>query len=46
MSLTLSTDSDDDPNELILASLRISFQQAKKGKVYPISVWDGLDETR
>jgi hypothetical protein len=44
MSLTLSTDSDDDPNEL--ASLRISFQQAKEGKVYPISeLWDGIDET-
>jgi len=47
MSLTLSTDSDDDPNKLILASLRISLQQTKEGKVHPISeLWDGIDETR
>jgi len=40
-----STDSDDDPNELILASLRISLQQAKEGKVHPISeLWDGIDD--
>jgi hypothetical protein len=46
MSLTLPTDSDDDPNELILANLCISLQQAKEGKVYPISeLWDGIDET-
>ena len=39
------TDSDDDPNELILASLRISLQQAKEGKVHPISeLWDGIDD--
>ena len=39
------TDSDDDPNELILASLRISLQQAKEGKVNPISeLWDGIDD--
>ena len=47
MSLTLSTDSNDDLNELILASLYISLQQAKEGKVHPISeLWDGIDETR
>ena len=40
-----STDSDDDPNELILASLRISLQQVKEGKVHPISeLWDGIDD--
>jgi predicted HTH domain antitoxin len=39
------TDSDDDPNELILASLHISFQQAKEGRVHPISeLWDGIDD--
>jgi len=45
--ITPPIDSDDDPNELILASLRISLQQAKEGKVHPISeLWDGIDETR
>ena len=43
--ITPPTDSDDDPNELILASLRISLQQAKEGKVHPISeLWDGIDD--
>jgi hypothetical protein len=43
--LTLPTDLDDDPNELILASLRISLQQAKEGKVHPISeLWDGIGD--
>jgi predicted HTH domain antitoxin len=43
--ITPPTDSDDDPNELILASFRISLQQAKEGKVHPISeLWDGIDD--
>ncbi|MFM6064967.1 MAG: UPF0175 family protein [Microcystis panniformis] len=43
--LTPSTDPDDEPKELILASLRISLQQAKEGKVHPISeLWDGIDD--
>lgn len=46
MSLTLSTNSNDDPNEIILASLGISLQQVKESKVHSISVGDGIDETR
>jgi predicted HTH domain antitoxin len=39
------TDPDDDPDELILASLRISLQQAQAGDVHPISeLWDGIDD--
>ena len=35
---------DDDPNELIFASLRNSLQQIQEGKIYPISkLWDGID---
>ena len=42
--LTPPIDPNDEPNELILASLRISLQQAKEGKVHPISeLWDGID---
>jgi predicted HTH domain antitoxin len=38
------TDSDDDPNELIFASLHTSLQQVKDGKLQPISeLWDGID---
>ncbi|MBE9010967.1 UPF0175 family protein [Pseudanabaenaceae cyanobacterium LEGE 13415] len=38
------SDPDDDPDELILASLRLSLQQAQTGDVYPISeLWDGID---
>jgi len=34
---------DDEPAELILASLRNSMQQVKEGKVHPISeLWDGI----
>lgn len=37
-------DDDDEPNELILASLRTSLQQVKEGKVHPIAeLWDGID---
>jgi predicted HTH domain antitoxin len=32
-----STDLDDEPNELILASLGNSLQQIKEGKIHPIS---------
>jgi predicted HTH domain antitoxin len=43
--ITPPIDFDDDPNEIILASLRISLQQAKEGKVHPISeLWDGIDD--
>ncbi|CAC5342028.1 MULTISPECIES: UPF0175 family protein [Planktothrix] len=42
--ITPPTDPDDEPNELILASLRTSLQQAKEGKVQPISeLWDNID---
>ena len=42
--LSPSTDSDDESNELILSSLRLSLQQAKEGKIHPISeLWDGID---
>jgi len=42
--ITPAIDADEDPNELILASLRISLQQAKEGRVHPISeLWDGID---
>jgi predicted HTH domain antitoxin len=39
------SDPDDDPNELIFAHLRISLQQAKEGKLKPVSeLWDGIDD--
>jgi predicted HTH domain antitoxin len=42
--LTPPTDPDDEPNEIILASLHTSLQEAKEGKVHPISeLWDGID---
>ncbi len=38
------TDSDDDPDELILTSLRTSLEQIDEGKVHPISdLWEGID---
>lgn len=38
-------DPDDDPDELILASLRLSLQQAQAGDIHPISeLWDGIDD--
>jgi predicted HTH domain antitoxin len=38
-------DPDDDPDELILAHLRISLQQVKEGKFSPIeTLWEGIDE--
>ncbi len=45
--VTPPADPDDEPAELILASLRNSMQQVKEGKVHPISeLWDGIDEWR
>lgn len=42
--ITPSPDADDDPNELILASLRNAVQQIQEEKFYPISeLWDGID---
>ena len=36
-------DADDEPVELVLASLRNSLQQIKEGKLHPISEqWDGF----
>ena len=38
-------DVDDEPAELVLASLRTSLQQIKEGKLHPISeLWDGIDD--
>lgn len=43
--ITPPTDPDDDPDELILASLRLSLQQANAGNVHPISeLWNGIDD--
>jgi predicted HTH domain antitoxin len=43
--LTPPTNPDDEPKELILASLRLSLQQAKEGKLHPISeLWHGIDD--
>jgi predicted HTH domain antitoxin len=42
--LTAPVDPDDDPDELILAHLRISLQQIKEGKITPISeLWNSID---
>jgi predicted HTH domain antitoxin len=42
--LTAPSDPDDDPDELILAHLRISLQQVKEGHLKPVSeLWDGID---
>ena len=41
--LTPPADIDDEPAELVLASLRTSLQQVKEGKLHPISeLWDGI----
>jgi hypothetical protein len=43
--ITPPVDSDSDPDELILASLRRSLQQANVGNVHPISeLWNGIDD--
>ncbi len=42
--LTRPSNPDNDPDELILAHLRISLQDIKEGRVFPISeLWDGID---
>ncbi len=42
--VTPSIESDDEPLELITASLNTSLQQIKEGKFHPISeLWDGID---
>jgi predicted HTH domain antitoxin len=42
--LTPPADPDDDPDELILAHLRISLQDALAGRTKPISqLWEGMD---
>lgn len=44
-TLAPPTNADDEPNELILASLRTSLGQIKEDKVHPISeLWDGIDD--
>jgi predicted HTH domain antitoxin len=41
--VTPPADPDDEPAELILASLRNSMQQVKEGKIHPISeLWEGI----
>jgi predicted HTH domain antitoxin len=41
--VTPPADPDDEPAELVLASLRNSLQQIKEGKLHPISeLWDGF----
>ncbi|WP_445176940.1 UPF0175 family protein [Microcoleus sp.] len=41
--VTPPADIDDEPVELVLASLRTSIQQIKEGKLHPISeLWDGI----
>jgi predicted HTH domain antitoxin len=43
--LTSPSNPGDDPDELILAHLRISLQEIKEGKLKPISeLWDGIDD--
>ncbi len=42
--VTPSIESDDEPLELIVASLNTSLQQVKEGKIHPISeLWDEID---
>lgn len=43
--LTPPSNSDDDPDELIFAHLRISLQQAEVGNLKPIAeLWNGIDD--
>ena len=43
--VTPPADTDDDPAELVLASLRNSLQQIKEGKLHPIfELWDGMSD--
>ena len=44
ITINLPDDPDDEPEELILESLRTSLQQIREGRVHPISeLWDGID---
>jgi predicted transcriptional regulator len=39
------SDPDDTPKEVVLESLRVSLEDVKAGRVYPIEeLWDGIDE--
>ena len=41
--VTPPADADDEPAELVLASLRNSLQQIKEGKLHPIAeLWEGI----
>ncbi len=43
--LRTPSDPDDDPDELILAHLRISLQQAVTGQTIPLSqLWEGIND--
>ena len=43
--LTPPTDPNDTPEELVLAHLRISLQEAQQGKTKPIAeLWDGIND--
>jgi predicted HTH domain antitoxin len=43
--VTPPPDPDDEPAELVLASLRTSLQQIKERKLHPISeLWEGIDD--
>jgi len=38
-------DPDDTPKEVVLESLRVSLEDVKAGRIYPIEqLWDGIDE--
>jgi predicted transcriptional regulator len=38
-------DADDTPKAVVLESLRVSLEDVKAGRVYPIEqLWDGIDE--
>lgn len=40
-----TVDEDDEPEEVILSSLRQSLQDVKAGRVRPVSeLWEGIDE--
>lgn len=42
--LALPSNPNNDPDELILASLRLSLQQVNRGQIHPLTeLWDGID---
>ncbi|NJN85956.1 MAG: hypothetical protein HC881_06130 [Leptolyngbyaceae cyanobacterium SL_7_1] len=44
VSQTPTPDPDDEPEELILNSIRTSLQQIREGRIHPVSeLWDGID---